>query len=293
MAVIAITAVTLLTGTAFAGSWQVDSYGWWYLNDDGSYPVLSWIYDGGEWYHFNEYGYMDTGWVWDGAWYYMYPNGIMATGWVHDGGNWYYMYPDGIMATGWVHDGGNWYYMYPDGIMATGWVQDGGNWYYMYPDGIMATGWVQDGENWYYFDEYGRMYTNAYIDQKYFLDENGQWDGITMNGIPETEKPVIGSQESAGELKFTFIQNGWYVARLFLKLWDYVYEGPVTVYSDSCAIGQTTSFTVDTDRYEVQMVGYDIWFLGWDSYTYGFWDMLDKATTFTLSGWGDYPKFTW
>lgn len=27
---------------AFAGSWQSDSTGWWWQNDDGSYPANSW-----------------------------------------------------------------------------------------------------------------------------------------------------------------------------------------------------------------------------------------------------------
>ena len=44
--------------TAFAGSWQKNSTGWWYQNDDGSWPAASWAQINGAWYYFNEAGYM-------------------------------------------------------------------------------------------------------------------------------------------------------------------------------------------------------------------------------------------
>lgn len=52
--------------TAFAGSWQKNAAGWWWQNDDGSYPVSCWQWlDGNgdgtaECYYFNEAGYMLT-----------------------------------------------------------------------------------------------------------------------------------------------------------------------------------------------------------------------------------------
>lgn len=56
------------TFAAFAGSWQQDNTGWWYLNDDESYPVCGWQWIDGnadgiaELYYFNDAGYclMDT-----------------------------------------------------------------------------------------------------------------------------------------------------------------------------------------------------------------------------------------
>lgn len=64
----ALTAVTVLSTTlaAFAGSWQNDSHGSWYLNDDGSYPAAAWQWIDGnndgiaESYYFNENGYLLT-----------------------------------------------------------------------------------------------------------------------------------------------------------------------------------------------------------------------------------------
>lgn len=49
--------------SAFAGQWNQDSGGWWYQNDDGTYPVNSWQWIDGnadgvsECYYFNENGY--------------------------------------------------------------------------------------------------------------------------------------------------------------------------------------------------------------------------------------------
>jgi len=59
---IAIMAVSAsMSVTAFAGQWKQDSVGWWYQNDDGSYPVNAWIQDTNwKWYYFNETGYMQT-----------------------------------------------------------------------------------------------------------------------------------------------------------------------------------------------------------------------------------------
>lgn len=54
----------LFSISAFAGAWQSDANGWWWQNDDGTYPVSSWQWlDGNndgisECYYFNENGYM-------------------------------------------------------------------------------------------------------------------------------------------------------------------------------------------------------------------------------------------
>jgi len=43
--------------TAFAGQWQMDSIGWWYQNDDGSYPVNCWQWIDGKNYYFDSDGH--------------------------------------------------------------------------------------------------------------------------------------------------------------------------------------------------------------------------------------------
>lgn len=49
---------------AFAGQWKQDATGWWYQNEDGSYPTSTWKWIDGnndgiaESYYFNESGYI-------------------------------------------------------------------------------------------------------------------------------------------------------------------------------------------------------------------------------------------
>lgn len=48
----------VMTFPAFAGEWKNDNQGWWYQNDDGSYPVNQWQEIGGKQYYFDGSGYM-------------------------------------------------------------------------------------------------------------------------------------------------------------------------------------------------------------------------------------------
>ena len=83
------------------GSWKRDSIGWWYQYQNGSYPKSCWkqlSYNGVlEWYHFDERGYMETGWFTDTDKHVYYLNpvsdgtcGRMVTGWNLIEGKWYY-----------------------------------------------------------------------------------------------------------------------------------------------------------------------------------------------------------
>lgn len=83
------------------GQWNKDSVGWWYRRGDGSYPKACWEqlpYNGNlEWYHFDEKGYMQTGWFTDvdGNQYFLHDvsdgtMGKMVIGWNKISGQWYY-----------------------------------------------------------------------------------------------------------------------------------------------------------------------------------------------------------
>lgn len=68
-----VAGLSVLTSmTAFAGEWKQDATGWWWQNDDGSYPVSTWQWlDGNkdglsESYYFNEAGYLVTNTTIDG-----------------------------------------------------------------------------------------------------------------------------------------------------------------------------------------------------------------------------------
>ena len=62
--------------------WKKDSYGWWYVYEDGSYPTSKWAQIDGKWYYFNDKGYM------------------LADQWVVSSGGTYYVGSDGAMLTG-------------------------------------------------------------------------------------------------------------------------------------------------------------------------------------------------
>lgn len=65
LAIVTMAAVMLAATPVYAGQWMQDSTGWWWQNDDGSYPYLAWAWIDGnhdgvaENYCFDERGYLD------------------------------------------------------------------------------------------------------------------------------------------------------------------------------------------------------------------------------------------
>lgn len=47
-----------MTFPSLAGEWKQDDHGWWYVNDDGTYPVNQWQEIMGKQYYFDGSGYM-------------------------------------------------------------------------------------------------------------------------------------------------------------------------------------------------------------------------------------------
>lgn len=77
--------------------WIRDKRGWRLKNPDQTWATSSWKEVNGIWYHFNEEGYMQTGWYTDidGNQYYLSPTdgstqGSMVTGWQLIDNKWYY-----------------------------------------------------------------------------------------------------------------------------------------------------------------------------------------------------------
>ncbi len=72
-AMIAAAAALAMSSTALAGTWKSDTTGFWYQNDDGTYPVSSWKWIDGdgdgnaECFYFNGHGYLVTGTTIDGS----------------------------------------------------------------------------------------------------------------------------------------------------------------------------------------------------------------------------------
>ena len=84
--------------TAFAGQWKQDSVGWWYQNDDGSYPKNTWFQDTDwKWYYFNDSGYMQTAPIVlaDGTTYNFATDGSWTNRWAGAADQKYYDRSDG------------------------------------------------------------------------------------------------------------------------------------------------------------------------------------------------------
>ncbi|CUU51200.1 DUF4362 domain-containing protein [Clostridium beijerinckii] len=81
-----LTLVSALTLNSIGASaqWKQDSKGWW--NTEGSSWSIGWRYIDGEWYYFDNNGYMKTGWILDGGkWYHLNDSGEMSKNTTIDG----------------------------------------------------------------------------------------------------------------------------------------------------------------------------------------------------------------
>jgi len=91
-------AATQLSPELAQGQWLLDSGEWKYRRNDDTYAISCWIKNpaDGEWYHFDENGYMNKGWFqdMDGKWYYFdLKSGVMQVNKTVDG---YLLDSDGV-----------------------------------------------------------------------------------------------------------------------------------------------------------------------------------------------------
>ena len=52
LALMAVLLSGMMSISSYAGEWKQDNVGWWYQNDDGSYPTNSWQEIDGKQYYF-------------------------------------------------------------------------------------------------------------------------------------------------------------------------------------------------------------------------------------------------
>ena len=223
--------LTMTPASAYAdGAWKKNGSGWWYQNEDGSYPAGCIQEIGGKRYYFNASGYMQTGWQKiEGRWYSFDGSGAMRTGWQKVDGSWYYFDASGVMLTGlqtigsarywlgssgamrtgWQQIGGSWYYFGNSGAMQTGWVKLGGKWYYLDGSGVMQTGWQRIGGSWYSFDASGVMRTG-------WVKSAGKWYYMGGSGAMQTGWQKIGGKwyyfDGSGVMLSNWqqIRGSWY-----------------------------------------------------------------------------------
>ena len=113
--------------------WMQDEHGWWLRFANNSYPkgaksgeagaTYAWELVNGNWWAFDENGYIKTGWLRDdtyGGWFYADPDTGMKIGWVLINGKWYYFHPTSDGKRGIMYAGQN----TPDGY----YVDETGAW---------------------------------------------------------------------------------------------------------------------------------------------------------------------
>ena len=192
--------ITAVSPVAASAAWKQDAKGWW--NTEGNSWSIGWRQIDGTWYHFDETGYMSTGWVIDysagyGQWYFMDQSGAMKTGWMQDAGKWYFLQPSGAMKTGWINDAGTWYFAEASGSMLTGVIKVDGQTYYLQSNGAMATGAVEINGTKYTFAANGACIGDAPKADKVF----GTNDSGNNSGSSDTDKDTdsnSGSSSSGG-----------------------------------------------------------------------------------------------
>ena len=192
--------ITAVSPVAASAAWKQDAKGWW--NTEGNSWSIGWRQIDGTWYHFDETGYMSTGWVIDysagyGQWYFMDQSGAMKTGWMQDAGKWYFLQPSGAMKTGWINDNGTWYFAEASGSMLTGVIKVDGQTYYLQSNGAMATGAVEINGTKYTFAANGACIGDAPKADKVF----GTNDSGNNSGSSDTDKDTdsnSGSSSSGG-----------------------------------------------------------------------------------------------
>lgn len=169
----------------------------YYLDASGKYVRDQWREIDGKWYHFRKYGEMDTS-KWIGS-YYVKSDGAMAASelvydptynssfyfdengkylnkqWKEIDGDWYYFKDGGYIAKNeWVGS----YFIKGNGRMAKNemqYDQSSGSSYYFKEDGTFAKNyWAKVGEYWYYFKSNGKVARKEWIENKYYVLDNGK-----------------------------------------------------------------------------------------------------------------------
>ena len=84
-----------------------------------------------------------------------------------------YIDENGDRVTGWKEIEGKYYYFNEKGIMQSGFQDIDGERYYLNEDGTMQTGRLDLEGNTYFFDQDGHMIKDAWIDNVYYVGEDG------------------------------------------------------------------------------------------------------------------------
>lgn len=201
---LALVMLVISISPIYAGNWKKDNKGWWYQENDGTYPKDDYKYVNEQWYYFDQEGYMVIGWYQiDGYWHYFQADGSeLGEGWHWINGNCYYMDANGDMLTDtWIGDS----YVDASGVWVkgkvkevVGWNKSGNHWWYKFEDGSFAkSGWFNIDDTSYLFDDAGYMLTGwqKQSGKWYYLDENDNYGVMCIGEVNIDEKTYYFNQD--------------------------------------------------------------------------------------------------
>jgi len=252
----AIVISLLIPMSQVKADWHRDNVGWWYSLNNGSYYKNSDAFIDWKLYHFNNSGYMVTGWDYhqflnnnqkEEGWFYYDPvSGAQQTGWKKIDGKWYYLSHGGAYTGIRTIDGKDYYFDRVNCDMKTGWILEedsNGNsrWYYYDPEsGERLSGWQTIDGKRYYLNA-SAVHGTVYIDGKVYYFDPVNYDMQTgwvllkdSNGNPEryyydpeSGERLLGWQEIDGK-KYYLTSYGTYRDYIYTIDGKLYYFDPVT-----------------------------------------------------------------
>lgn len=176
-----------------------------------------------------------TGWVESDGKYYYYKKGKKQYGWLTLNGKKYYLNKKtGERKTG-LSKIGSKYYLFDTetGERLTGWVTyKGKKYFFSRKNGAALTGWSTINRKYYYFTRYGKLRTNMWIDEVYYVDGNG--------------RRVYGWQTIEGKKYYFDTNTGVRVAG-----WQTIDGKKYYFNADGSLQQQTGAVTIDSKRYYI------------------------------------------
>lgn len=218
----------------------------WYYFKNGSAIFDEFLTLNNNTYYFDTFGRMATG-VFSKAYHNDYytdyksfiadNNGhiIYDKGWIQNNFSWYYIEDDGSLKTDtWYEENGKKYYFNSNAALVYGLNDIQGDIYYFDTNGVLVdnlgkfTGWKNFHNVWYYSDgtsqrytgkvgnyyvNYGVMKTNCVVDDKYYVDYNGEIRKGWISDGNSTYTNWYYADPTTGLLAYNewkFINNQWY-----------------------------------------------------------------------------------
>lgn len=180
-----IGAFCLMQAVSAQAGWQQDETGIRYQREDETFPQREWLLIDGNWYYFDQKGYVQQGWRREGKNLYLLGiGGAMVTGRdIKIGDDYYRIDENGLCSklpgnySGWLkYDEGFWYREADGSYPVNAWREVQGSYYHFDENGYLQTGWFFENGKSYWLGMDGVMVSNVTIPIdgiEYTFDETG------------------------------------------------------------------------------------------------------------------------